>query len=158
MFLSRVNFLCWSLFGVSSTPILPQWHIKDPCHSAQSAGGRLHLHTHTLLTQLSWGGLIMLSRSSVGTYLRNELTSNWSGNVHSQSSQLTKPLRTNPGLKHGSSAHKQISTFKKKEKLHTHLNPPPPQQILACKEKATTTTTVYIVCGCTGWMRSVFKF
>ena len=31
-------------------PMLPQWHVKDPNHSAKSAGGRLHLNTHTPLT------------------------------------------------------------------------------------------------------------
>ena len=31
-------------------PLLPQWHVKDPGHSAKSAGGRLHPNTHTPLT------------------------------------------------------------------------------------------------------------
>ena len=57
---SPVNFVCWLLFGVCSTPVLPQRHVKDPGHSAKSAGGRLHLYMHTSLTQ--W------SRHSVGTY------------------------------------------------------------------------------------------
>ena len=47
------------LFSVYSTPVLPQWHIKDPSHSAKSAGGRLHLNRHTPWTQLSQSGLIM---------------------------------------------------------------------------------------------------
>ena len=68
MFFSRVNFLCWLLFGVRSTPVLPQQHIKDPGHSAKSAGDRLHLNTHTPLTRRSRNGLIMpLSRHCVGT-------------------------------------------------------------------------------------------
>ena len=25
---------------VRYTPALPQWHVKDPCHSAKSVGGR----------------------------------------------------------------------------------------------------------------------
>ena len=29
-------------------PVLPQEHVKDPGHSAKSAGGRLQLNTHTL--------------------------------------------------------------------------------------------------------------
>ena len=29
-------------------PVLPQWHIKDPGHSVQSAGGTLHLNTNIL--------------------------------------------------------------------------------------------------------------
>ena len=69
IFLSRVNFVCWLLFGVCSTPILQQWHIKDPGHSAKSVGGRLHLNTHTPWTQQSQSGLTMpLSQHSVGTY------------------------------------------------------------------------------------------
>ena len=68
IFFSRVNFLCWLLFGVRSTPLLPQWHEKDPGHSAKSAGGRLHLNMHTPLTQRSRSGLTMLSKNSVGTY------------------------------------------------------------------------------------------
>ena len=42
IFFSWVNFVCWLLFGVRSTPVLPQWYIKDPGHSAKSADGRLH--------------------------------------------------------------------------------------------------------------------
>ena len=62
IFFSRVNF-------VPSTPMLPQWHVKDPGHFAKSAGGRLHLNTHAPLTHRSWSGLTMpLSRQSVGIY------------------------------------------------------------------------------------------
>ena len=54
IFFFRVNFVCW-LFGVRSTPVLPQWHVKYPVHSAKSAGGRLHLNTHTPLThRVGW--------------------------------------------------------------------------------------------------------
>ena len=31
-------------------PVLPQWHVKDPGHSANSVGGRLHVNKHTPLT------------------------------------------------------------------------------------------------------------
>ena len=69
IFFSRINGLCWLWLGICSTPVLLQWHVKDPDHSAKSAGGRLHLNTHTPLTQQSWSGLTMLlSRHSVGTY------------------------------------------------------------------------------------------
>ena len=68
IFFSRVNFVCWLLFGVRSTPMLPQWHVKHSGHCAKSAGGRLHLNTHTAMTQRSRSGLTMpLSRHSVGT-------------------------------------------------------------------------------------------
>ena len=69
IFFSRVNFVCWLLFGVCSIPVLPQWHIKGPVHSAKSTGGRLHLNTHTPMTQRSQSGLtIPLSRYSLVTY------------------------------------------------------------------------------------------
>ena len=70
IFFSRVNFVCWLLFDVRSTPVLLQWHVKDPGRSAKSAGGRLHLNTHKPWAQRSRSGLTMpLSRHSVGTYL-----------------------------------------------------------------------------------------
>ena len=106
------------LFGVCFAPVLPQWHIKDPSHSAKSTGGRLHLNMHIPLTQQSWSGLTMpLSRQSVGTLSGNELTGNSSGNTQSQSSQLTEPLWTDPGLNSGISVHELISTLKKKCRL-----------------------------------------
>ena len=65
---SRVNLVCWPLFEIRSTPGLLQWHVKDPGHSAKSTGGRLHLNTHTPLTQRSQCGLTTpLSRLCVGT-------------------------------------------------------------------------------------------
>ena len=56
IFFARVNFVCLHLFAVRSIPVLPQWHVKDPGHCAKSAGGRLHLNTHTPLTQRRRGG------------------------------------------------------------------------------------------------------
>ena len=53
---------------VRSIPLLPKWNVKDPGHSAKSAGGMLHLNTHTSLTQRSRSGLtIPLCMHSVGT-------------------------------------------------------------------------------------------
>ena len=46
--------------------MLPQWHIKDHGHSARSVDARLHLNTHTRLTQWTCSGLTMLFRRSVG--------------------------------------------------------------------------------------------
>ena len=34
---ARVNFVCWLLLDVRSTPVLPQWHVEDPGHSAKGA-------------------------------------------------------------------------------------------------------------------------
>ena len=41
------TFCADSYFGIRFTPVLPQQHVKDPGHSAESAGGRLQLNTHT---------------------------------------------------------------------------------------------------------------
>ena len=44
--------LCADSYSVSiPPPVLLQWHVKDPGHSANSEGGKLHLNTHTPLTQ-----------------------------------------------------------------------------------------------------------
>ena len=117
MFFSRVNFVCWPLFGVCSTPVLPQWHVKKPGHSSKSARGRLHLNTHTPLTERSRRRLTMpLCRQSLRTYEENELTRNSSGNSRPHSSQLVEPLWNTPGLKSGISVRDLISTSKKKKK------------------------------------------
>ena len=91
IFFSRVNFVCWLLFGVHSTPMLPQWHIKDPGHSAESAGNWLHLNMHTPVTQWSWNGLtIPLSRHSMGTYQETSLHTTHEGALgHSPLSLLS---------------------------------------------------------------------
>ena len=56
IFFCSVNFLYWLLFDVRYTPMLQQWHIKDPGHSAKSAGGRFRQNLHTPLAQqkLEW--------------------------------------------------------------------------------------------------------
>ena len=41
------TFCADSNVSIHSTPVLPQQHVKDPGHSAKSAGGRLQLNTHT---------------------------------------------------------------------------------------------------------------
>ena len=41
-------FYADSNLGIRSTPLLPEQHIKDPGHSAKSAGGRLQLNTYAL--------------------------------------------------------------------------------------------------------------
>ena len=57
-----------SYFAVRSISVLPQWHVKDPGHSAKSIGGRIQLNTQTPLTQCGRSGLTMpMSRNSVGT-------------------------------------------------------------------------------------------
>ena len=69
-FSSPELILCADSYSASiPPPLFPQWHVKDSGHSATSAGGRLHINTHTPMTQPSRSGLTMLlSRHSVGTY------------------------------------------------------------------------------------------
>ena len=103
--------LCADSYSVSrSTPVLPQWHVKAPGHSAKSAGGRLDLNMHTPLTNRSRSGLTMPLTRQCGNLSGNELTCNSPGNTRSQSSQLSEPLWTDPGLKSGISLHELIST------------------------------------------------
>ena len=120
---------------VRSTPVLPQWHVKDPGHSAKSAGGRLNLNTHiyihTPLDHRSRGGLIMLAvQAWCGNLSGNELTRNSSGNTRPQSSQLAKPLWTDPSIKCGINVRELISTSHKKQKKI------PPQAGIECEGKA----------------------
>ena len=109
-----------SLSGVCSTPMLPRGHVKDPDHSAKSAGGRLHLNSYTPLTHRNWSALtLLLSRYLSG----NELTDNLSGNILPQSSQHSEPLWTDPAIDSGISVRKLISTLKKKiEKCRRGMN------------------------------------
>ena len=58
----KLTFLCADLFSVRSNPRVTQWHVKDPGLFAKSAGGRLHLNTHTSLIQQSLNGMTMLLR------------------------------------------------------------------------------------------------
>ena len=91
IFFSWVNFVCWLLFGVRSTLVLPQWHVKDPGHSAKSADDRLHLNMHTLLTHRSRSGLPMpLSRQSMGIYKETSSHATFQGTIgHSRLSSLS---------------------------------------------------------------------
>ena len=117
-FSSPESTSCADSYSLSvPTPVLLQWHVKDPSHSAKSTDGRLHQNMHAPLTQQSQSGLTMpLSRHSVGILSGNELTHNSSGNTWSQSSQLAGPLSNDPGLNNGISVHELISTKKKKKK------------------------------------------
>ena len=104
--------LCGGSFAVRSTPVLPQWHVKYPGHSAESAGGRLHLDTHIPFNQRSRRGLTMpLCRHSAGSLSGNELICNSSGNTRPQMSQFAEPLWTDPGLISEISVGNLIFTF-----------------------------------------------
>ena len=117
IFFSRVNFLCRLLFGVSSTPVLPQWHVKDPGHSAKSTDGRFRLNTsiHFDPTKSEWADYTAI-QALCGNVSGNELTRSSSGNTQPQSSQLAEPLWTDLGLKSTIGARELISTLKKKKR------------------------------------------
>ena len=132
--------MCWLLFSGRSTPMLPQWHIKDPGHSAKSAGGRLHLNMHTPLTQQSWIWLTMLlSRHSVGTYPETSLHATCQGVFsHSRLSSLSHYgliLALREELVCAS-----LSRLKKKNAGREWMVQHSPK-ILTREEKATTTIT-----------------
>ena len=104
---SKVSFVHWLLFSVHNTLVLPQWHIKDPGHSAKSAGGTLNLNMHTPLTRADYAAI----QAECWNLSANELTRNLSENTRSQLSQPAEPLWTDPGLKSGINVRKLISTL-----------------------------------------------
>ena len=75
----------------------------------------------------------------------NELTRNSSGNTLSQSSQVAKPLWTDPVLKSGTSLRKLISALKKKKKKRrgNELSDILPKSSHARKNHHTTTTFMF---------------
>ena len=137
--------MCWLLFGVRSTPVLPQWRVKR--HRSFCLKCRCQVtpkHAYTLdPTKRSR----LLSRRSVGTYLSgNELTRNFSWNTRPQSSQLAEPLWNDPGLRSGIRVRDLISKKKKKsaggkwfvehssKSSHAKKKPPPPPLTSAVTE------------------------
>ena len=114
-FFSPELSFCADSHWVSVPPRVTAVARKRPLSYAKSAGGWLHLNTHTLMTRRSRSGLTMLSKHSVGTYQGNKLTCNSSG-ITPQMSQLAEPLWTDSGLKSGIGVRELISTSKKKKK------------------------------------------
>ena len=108
--------LCADSYSVSvSPPVLPQWHVKDPGHSVWSTGGRLHLNTHTPLTQRSLSGLCRcpdLVWEPIRKPAHTQLVMVHSATVIS----AREALRTDPGIKSGISVRELISTYIKKKK------------------------------------------
>ena len=99
---------CADSHSVSVPP--PFWHKKDLGHTAKSAGGRLHLNTHTPLTQRSRSELTMpTSRHSVWTYSETRSHATCRGNNRPQSSQLHEPLWTDPDIMSGINVRELIS-------------------------------------------------
>ena len=129
IFFFRVNFVCWLLIGVHSTPLLLQWQVKGPGYSAKSAGGRLHLNTHK-----------PASRHSVGTY--PETSSHASRHGTLSTSRLTSLSHCGLILAERlQSVGANYATLWKKSaggKWMVERSP----QILASEEKATTTVAL----------------
>ena len=102
--------LCDDLFGVRSTPVLPQWHVKDPGHSAKKCRWQVTpKHAYTLdPTKSEWADYAAVL---FGNLSGNEIICNLSGKTRPQSSQLAEPLWTDPGLESGISLRELISTF-----------------------------------------------
>ena len=151
-----------TLIQSRTTPVLLQWRVKDPCHSAKIASDRLHLNTQTTLTQQSRSGLTMPLSWHSRKLSGNELLCNLSGNLRPQSFQIREPLWTDPSLKSEISVLELISTLKKKKKkkkkrrwrMNGRTFPRNPlkresPKILAIEEKATSpppcTRTFYVI-------------
>ena len=66
-------------------------------------------------TKSEWADYAAI-QTECGNLSGHELTRNLSGNTRSQSSQLAKPLWTDPGLNSGNSLRELISTLKQKTK------------------------------------------
>ena len=128
IFFCRVNFACWFLFGVRSTPRVTAVTCKRPRSFCQKCRWQVKLkHAYTLdPTKLEWADYATV-QAQCGNQSGNELTCNWSGNTQSQSSQLAEPLWTDPGIKSGISVRKLISTLKKKVQAGNELLNIPPK-------------------------------
>ena len=113
-FLTPELTLCAGSYSVSVPPlVLPQWHVKDPSHSAKSAGGRLRLNMYTPLAQRSRSRLtVPLSRHSVGwePIRKRAHTQLVREHLATVVSQLAEPLWTDPSIKSGISVRELIST------------------------------------------------
>ena len=124
------TYLLWSgyIFSIGSwdsssgyilsvgSQVLPQWHIKDPGHSAKSAGDRLHLNMHTPWPNKVRVGWLCHCPGIVREPIRKR--AHMSGGTQPHLSQYTEPLLTDPGIKGGISVHKLITTKKRKKEMN----------------------------------------
>ena len=104
----ELTFCAYSSSASVPPPGLPQWHVKDPDHSAKNVGGRLHLNTHTYdPTKSEWADYAV--QASCGNISGNEFTRQ--GTLcHSRFS-----LMINHGIKSENGMHELIHTH-----THTH--------------------------------------
>ena len=113
-FLSRVNFVCDSRpFHFHVTAVVRE-RPQSFCQKCRWQVTRKHACTHDPIKS-EWANYFAV-RAQCGSLSRNELTSNLSGNIQPQLSQLAELLWTDPGVNSGISVRKLISTLKKKKK------------------------------------------
>ena len=80
-------------------------------------------HAHTLdPTKSEWAEYAAVQAQCGNLSSGNKLTRNLSGNIQPQSSQLTDPLCTDPGIKSGIGVCKLVSTSKKKKRCSWGMN------------------------------------
>ena len=136
--------------------MLLKWHVKDPDHAAKSAGGRLHLNTHTPLTQRSRSGLTTCRCPGiVWEPIRKQLTHSLSGNIRPQSSQFAEPLWIDPDIKSGIRVRELISASKKKAQAGNDWSNTLPKSWQARREAPAPLCTLTILIG-VGFVLVVF--
>ena len=95
--------------------MLPKWHVKDPDQTAKCRWQVPPKQTYTPdPVKSDWADHAAV-QAKCGNLSGKELTRNLSGNILPQSSQLTEPLSTDPGIKSEISVRELISTSKKKK-------------------------------------------
>ena len=115
IFFSTVNLVCGLLFGICFHPCVTVVACKKKTWSfCQKCRWQVNtIHPWPNKVGVGW----LSHQAKCGILSRNEFICTLSGNNQPQSSQLAKPLWTDPGLKSGISVCKLIS--KKKEKKKT---------------------------------------
>ena len=136
IFFSRVNFLVLTLIWCPYHPLLWQWHVKDPNHSAKSAGGRLYMNTHVCtLNSPSQSRLTMLvCRHSVWTYQEMSSHATHQGTLSHSCLSLLSHWGPDPSVKSGISMKNHFFWKKRRWGIICWTFPQNPRS----KEKATT--------------------
>ena len=102
---------CADFYSVSVPPHVTAAARKRPWSFCQKYGWQVTpKHAYTLDPSKSEWADYAAVQAECGNLSGNELTPNSSGNTRLQSSQLTEPLWTNPGLKSGIILAELIST------------------------------------------------
>ena len=80
-FFSRVNFLCWLLSGVCSTPVLQQWHVEHPVILPKvQVAGCTKTCIHLDPTKSKWADTLF-RHNGQRTHQGDELTQSLLGNA-----------------------------------------------------------------------------